>query len=144
MRFLMPFIEQFVIDAIMGMKPVASPKNKLGLGLMALSGFLFLLALSFLSVFGYIQLQTIYPAAQAALLMAAGVFILFLCTALSGYLIFKKKSKHTNVRRQHLTDMIYQFGELIGDEIDTPIRDNPKTAVLLASLAGFVAGEKLH
>lgn len=144
MHLLMPFIEQFIIDAIMGSKPVASPKNKFGLGLAALSGFFFFLMMFFISLFAYNELQAFYTQAQAALIMAAAIFILALCSSLGAYLIFKKKSKHSFARRQHLSDMIYQLGEMIGDEIDAPIRDNPKTAMILASLAGFVAGDRLH
>lgn len=143
MHLLIPFIEQFVIDAIMGSKPVASPKNKFGLGLAALSGFLFMLTLFFISLFAYNELQAYYTQPQAALLMAAAIFILGVCTSLSAYLLFKKKTKHNTVRRKHLSDIIYQVGEMIGEEIDGPIRDNPKTAMILASLAGFVAGDKL-
>lgn len=144
MHFLMPFIEQFIIDAIMGMKPVASPKNKFGLGLAVLSGFFFFLTLFFVSLFGYNQLQTLYTQSDAALIMAAGIFILGISSSLGAYFIFKRKSKHHHARKQHITGLVAQIGDLIGEEIDGPIRDNPKTAMILASLAGFVAGDKLH
>lgn len=46
--------------------------------------------------------------------------------------------------RQEITDIIHAALDFAEEEIREPVQENPKTAVLLASAAGFIAGEKLH
>lgn len=143
MKALIPLIEQIVINGMMSSKAPMMRKNKYGLGLMALSVLLTLVAVVFLIISGYAWLMTQFTQPMAALITAAFIMGAAVISALTGVLIAKSK-KQPEVHTDELAELTGIITDLLGEELAQPIIDNPKTAVLLASAAGFVAGDRLN
>lgn len=80
-----------------------------------------------------------YPADVAALLTAAGAFAMALLVFLG---LHFNRGRNTGSPAS-VTDIAGSYlRSIVGDlcsELEAPIRENPKTAVLLAALAGFMA-----
>jgi hypothetical protein len=94
----------------------------------------------FLCILGLVRfLETLYRPDMAAILTAAAVFAVALLVVLA------KKIKNAYGRhslRNTGSDIEKSFRGMIEpvlQEINEPIRDNPKMAMLIAAIAGFVA-----
>lgn len=83
--------------------------------------------------------------APKAALIAAGVVLLLAGMAASTAALIARRRK---IRPPHYIPEVAQALETslveIGRELEEPIRDNPGTALLLAGLAGFLSGKRLH
>lgn len=113
-------------------------------GLVVLAAISGVIAVTFLTAALYMGLNTLYAAPVSALLTGLGVGLVS-----AGCL-------YISSRRDRKTEMDVRLGQqvtgaelarsldgLLG-EIETPIRENPAIAVLLASLAGFMTADRLH
>lgn len=145
MKALLYLIEQVAVRGLVNRKAPSTGNNKLGLGLMALSGLLFCVALVFaiLSFYGYVLIHYTQPI--AALIVSGSVVAASLICSLIGYSCLKKKQqKPSSLQDNDITQIISEITDMIGEEWAETIQENPKTAVLLAGVAGLVAGERLN
>lgn len=136
--------EQFLIDQlVLSNKPPISGKNKVGFGLFMLSGFSFIFGLGFVGYGTHIYMAANYPPDVAAL-MTGGAAMAFACAiACIGYLFLRYRKYKIAQMKHDLTQTLTNVMDMFSDELAEPIKDNPKTSVLIASLAGFMVGEKL-
>ena len=118
-------------------------KNKFGLGLMALSALLFCAGVIFAMMSGYGWLLTQFTQPLAALISAGFILGLALLSSLTGFLLIKKQPAPA-MQQDEMLQIIDAVTELLGEELTDPIKENPKTAILLASVAGFAAADHLH
>ncbi len=118
-------------------------RNKFGLGLAVLSGLLFFTALIFVILSCYGRLLMNYPQHEAALIVSGVVTGVSFILGLIAMLLLKHK-KQPAVQDNEITMLISQITDAFGEDLAEHIRDNPKTAVLLAGAAGLIAGERLH
>lgn len=144
MNALMPLVEQFVVNTLVSKQAPFTRKSKLGLGLMVLSGLFFCAALVFLVVAGYGWLLTQFTQPEAALITAAFILAASVLTALCAVLVLKKTPHHAPAQSDEILEMVTALGEMVGDDLETSIRDNPKTAMLLAGAAGLIAADRLN
>lgn len=120
--------------------------GKAEIALYALCGLLGIIATVFLFFGLYSYITLTHPPYIAAVAVAG------LCLAISliaFYIADSKSKKREKIAKAHsdldlVNDLIdsIQSGEL-SELINKPVSENPKTALILASLAGFVAGEKI-
>lgn len=83
--------------------------------------------------------ESLYSPDLAAAITAACVFAIAGSMALSARLFCRRPvSRHGDARGAVGQDIHRLIADVLA-ELEDPIRDNPKTAVLLAALAGFVA-----
>ena len=143
MRLLLPIIEQAIINGVISKGAPLMHKNKAGLGLLALSGLITLVALGFLIFAGYGWLLINYDQPTAAFIVSAVLFALALVSVVSAYFAFKKKPAVV-ADNSDVMQLISEITDVIGEELAEPIEEHPKTALLLASLAGFAVGDRLH
>jgi len=143
MNALLPLIEQVIVDGIVSKKAPFMRKNKFGLGLMALSGFLFCAALICLIVATYSWLLIQFTQPVAALVLSGFILAIAILSALSGFLITQKKQPQP-IQGDEITEILNAITDVIGEDLAQHIKDNPKAAVMLASTAGFVAGDRLN
>ncbi len=141
MKMLLPLIQQAALSGLACRSASLMSMNKFGLGLVALSGFVFLMALIFLVLSGYGWLLTHYEQPVAALIVSAYSLSISLVFCLGGVLIVKRKSIR---QRQQITKLMSEISDAVNEQFSEPIKDNPKTAVVMASVAGLIAGERLH
>lgn len=143
MSNLLATAENLLIDRILSDDSPFSGKSKARLGLSTLAGLLLAVALGFFIYASYIWMTSNYPPETAAI-MAGGLTLLTSCIcSLSAYAIAHYKRTRIKQMKQDMTKTMQNALEMADDELSQPIKDNPKTAILIASLAGFIAGEKL-
>lgn len=149
---LLPLITQMVIEGITkGTRPMLPSVNSKGIGLVAGAAMLGVLGLGFLLFAGFIYLQKFYDAEIAALIVAGVLLAMALIVGLLGRSAIKQRGFVSYYRASPsssspVSDIAKTVKDLIDgvtQELEEPIRDNPKTAIALASLAGYLAGD-LH
>jgi uncharacterized protein (DUF849 family) len=143
MNALYALAEQAVINGVLSKNTPFMRKNKVGLGLAALSGLLFFTSVVFAIIAAYGWLLATYAQPIAALIVAAAVLGGSIIVGFTGYALLRKRPKPA-MQEGEITTLIADAVRLIDEELAEPVQDNPKTAVALAGLAGFVAGEYLH
>jgi len=142
MSSLLATAEGLLIDRILCNDAPFTGKSKTGLGLFALAGVLLTIALGFFIYAAYLWLVSNYPpeiAAAAAGGLTLGVAAL---CALGAYGFLQYKRSRLKKLKNEIADTMQNALEFADEELAQPVKDNPKTAVLIASLAGFIAGEK--
>lgn len=138
-------VKQLVVDGIVSSASRTTLNTSASMGLYALAGGISIIGIVFLaiSVYGLLLESIAMPAAAAitgvGILTLAGVFVCF------GKFAVKKISRKRHAEKfQNVEVLLTQlFEEIIGD-FEDPIRENPKTAMILAGLAGVMAGNKMH
>jgi hypothetical protein len=119
-------------------RPMVSTKRKVKWGLSAFSAFLGVIAVFFLALSLYKYLEKTYTSDIAALGAAGAVLLLAMLSYLVAWIAGRKKKQLQTVSAQN--DMKNDIRVLIHDvcrELDEPVRENPKTTLLIAALAGF-------
>ena len=144
---ILPLIQQLVI-ARMSEGPSAPRFSFAELGLDILAIILALTGLGFCLYGEYVWLLSVFTPAIAAFCVGGSAFTLALALTLVGDLISSGKSKRSSRTESapsvDLPKLVSDTINSLSEELEEPIRDNPKTALMLASLAGFVAGERRH
>lgn len=143
MHALMPLAEQAIVSGLLSKKAPLARKNKFGLALVALAGLFFCVAVIFSILAGYGWLLTQYSQPMAALMVSGSVLVLCLGCGAGGYLLLKKKPR-PSMAEADIAQTMSLITDIVGDELAETIQENPKTAVAIASLAGFVAADYLH
>lgn len=148
MSVLNPIITQLILDTVLH-KPVKAvvAKKKAAWWLLALSILFVTAGLVYLMVALHLYLLTIYLPVQAALL-TGGTCLMLGAIGGIGYVLLEDKRKlkakaeaALNMGREN------QMMALIDDltkSLEEPIANNPRTSVVLASLAGFLTGHRIH
>lgn len=148
---LLPLITQMVIEGISkGTRPVLPRLNAKGIALVACSAILGLLGLGFTLFAGFIYLQNFVEPEFAALIVAGIIFFFAAIIGLMGrksivgygYVTYRRSSSPSSSSPvADIAQTVKNLIEGVTTELEEPIRDNPKTAIALASLAGYLAGD---
>lgn len=148
MAVVTPLLTQMLIDNIVARpaKQAVLPKKE-DVVLSALVLLLLGCAAVFALVALDLHLATIYAPALAALLTAAAA--LGAAGVLTGGLLLarhlrRKKRAAALPSSDQAKDALLAALESATQGLEEPIANNPRTSVFLASLAGYMAGEKLH
>ncbi|MGQ0527375.1 MAG: phage holin family protein [Alphaproteobacteria bacterium] len=136
-------LQGIALDKLLKTEPPFFSKVKIGLGLIALSGFFILCGLGFIVFAAHLWFRTQFTpeisyALTGLIFIGFGLIGCWVTYALAQYhkRIFRKF-------KNDITETIESLFELLDEELKEPISENPKAAVLLASLGGYVAGKKL-
>jgi hypothetical protein len=124
---LMPRLHMIVRDGVMAAC------------LYGFAGLCVLAGIGFVSMAGYMALATIYPPMEAALWMGGLWTVLAVITACAAGIWLRHRKKKRAEARTHIADTVTILFDLLDSELGDSVRDNPKTAVALAGLAGFIA-----
>lgn len=144
MHALMPLIEQVIVNRLVSRKAPLMGKSKCGLALIAISFLLFFVAAGFLIASGYSLLLEYYTTPAATLISAGMLLAVAMLTTLWGYMALKQQPAPVQIKDEDISKLLSLLGEALEEEWATPIRENPKTALLLAGIGGFVAGDHLQ
>ena len=135
--------EQILMGYLASGKISLSGQSKGLVSLFILSGVTALAGFVFLGWGSFIWLEKYYST-DIALLAIGGATLLFsLLTAMSGWAVIKYRQYQFQKIKSDLADIFHEAWELADQELREPVNDNPKTAVLLASVAGFMTGKHL-
>ncbi len=135
--------EHLLIDRVVSKKFPITGKSKASFGLLALSGFFFVVGAGFFIHAAHIWFGNTYPPEIAA--AYTGLLCMGLCAIAAGAMLVIIKQSRRKVE-QSTKEAIHQVQGLINaanDEFGEPIQENPKTAVALATALGMAVGNKL-
>lgn len=136
--------EQLLMNRIISNNFPLSGKTKAGLGFGALSGLLVLIGISFLIYAAHLWLTNNFAADAAAALTGCMAFVLAGLSGLTALGVMQYKKSKAEKIKQEIQHTIMQAIEVANDEFGEPIKENPKTAVTAATLAGFMLGNRFQ
>lgn len=145
MQRLVPFIKDMALSGLVAQATRRSYRDDLaGLGLVAMAGFIFLIALIFCSLAAYSWLEVKYGAGTAFAIIGVVLFLLGGISFFAGMRIVKRDDR---TPASHLQGEIKKFVTMVGDdlpeEILQPVKDHPTTALAAALLAGLILGRRI-
>lgn len=89
----------------------------------------------------YIWLQTFFVPEAAALVVSGSACVLALMFSIIGK-VAGQKNRVSEGYPADITKIMKQIIESLSEELEDSVRENPKTALMLAGLSGFAAGER--
>lgn len=117
-------------------------KADAGHGFGVAAGVFAIVGLGFMILAAHLWLQNNYrPDVAAALTGAIALFMALLMAFFSFCLIYYKQSEIKKLQKE-IKNSLQEGLESLDNLLADPVRENPKTAALAASLAGFFVGEK--
>lgn len=142
MERLLSFMENAVITRMTAHAPLQ--KGALGQGFTALAMALGVISAAFFAYAGFIWIRQTYPPIEAALLAGGVAVFLSLLVLLVTYIQARIKKAQFLKLQTAMTDDIQAFLRSAKDECDLyePVQENPKTAVFLAALVGYILADK--
>jgi hypothetical protein len=143
MSYLLANAEQLLIDSIVKGNTPFTGRNKAGAGLMILSGLMLAAGLGFIIYASYLWLNAHYLPDMAAALTGALALFMAVLSALMAHAYSEYKRLRLRKIKAEATQTLQNAFDMLNAELEHPIRENPKTSVLIASLAGFMVGEKI-
>lgn len=100
-------------------------------------------AIGFLSVAVYNYFLALYGQQRAIILMGSGFAFDALFCVLLAYTIQSYARSRAKTYYRTAADNIRALLEVLSHELEEPILNHPKTAAVVATLAGYVIGEKI-
>lgn len=143
MPHLPPLIQGFILDRILNSNALLSRRSKAGLVLMGLSALCVFVAVIFLIVALHNWLGANYTPDMAALITAAFVALMAAIFGLLGYASINRRHSRLEAMKSELTDNLAALLEAVGEELDDPVRNHPKTSLAVAALAGFLVADRM-
>lgn len=143
MHLLSPMVSQFILEKFLANHYGQQKRSKYGLGLKALSVLFTLAGLVFLIIALDQWMISMYGAAAGNAMTGGAMLVLTVLIVIG--LALSKERVHVQDHRaeERLTETIIALIEDLGREVEGPILDNPKMAMLIAAVAGLMAGRKL-
>lgn len=141
---LAPAMKQIALDGITS-RPVISRIHPGGIFCLWLGCVLTAIGAGFLLFAELIWLQKAYEPEVAAMLVALTAVVVASLSAATGVAIFRRPPTHQNaLQNADLAKSVSALIDSLTEELEEPIRDNPKTALMVASLAGFLVGDHVR
>lgn len=103
-----------------------------------------LVAALFLLAGGYLWLESLYGAQTAILIVGSAAASLSLLSLFVVWYVERVKRQRIAAYQSNITKTIDEALSNLMSELEQPVRAYPKTAVSLAALAGYAAGEKMQ
>ncbi|MDI1229499.1 MAG: hypothetical protein PSY14_17620 [bacterium] len=145
MALIQPMIAQMVLNAVLSRPTKAPGMRKAEICLLAVAGILSVIGTVFLFMALHAYALVYYVPWVAATITGAGALIVGLtCAVIAGGMEEVRQRDGKRIDAEDPTKALLAAIEHATQGLEKPIHDNPRTSVLLASLAGYVAGNKLH
>lgn len=143
-----PALKQMLIDGIVSSPAV--PRwlriSPVGIFFLWLAAVLTVMGVGFLLFAEYMYLAETYSSVVASLGVACTAIAVSWLSAATGMMIndrrASKQTIHSFRQQPDITKTVTALIDSVAEELEEPIRENPKTALMIASLAGFLAGDK--
>ena len=144
MNPLLQILQQTLVDKLESKKSELMQRGAIGVSVITLTVALSFIALFFLALAFY-SWMVLYIAPPLAALATAGS-ILLICLIIVMIMYFTLKSKPDappQADADQVAEMMSTIASMAGKELGKTAESNPKTTLLLAGIAGLVAGKYL-
>lgn len=136
-------VEHIILDKILRSNAPLSAKGDFGQGAFVLSVFCMTLGFGFLIYGAHIWLAQTYAPDVAALATGGLSLALALVVGVGAYALRRWRRAGFTKKRGEIVKSLEDAVSSLDDQFGGPIRENPKTAVLLATIAGFVLEDRV-
>lgn len=113
-----------------------------GPNLMTLAGVLLAIAMGFFVYASYVWMSGVYSPEAAAFFTGLFVVALAALCCLVTYWSALYRKLRMKQYKDEIVETINDVLDVVDAELGESIRENPKTAVFIASIAGFIAGDR--
>ncbi len=145
MSILTPLLKDAAISGILALGLKTKPQTMAGLAFYAVTALLAIVGTGFLIHAAYMALQMSFPPVEAAFLMSAIIFTLAAVSWIAGYFLTRAYKRRRSAQwTSEVSETVHTVLGVLEEEFETPIRENPKAAVLIAALGGLFAGTRLR
>ncbi len=143
MQSVLQLIEKTVVENLFSASAPFSGLEKVGQFLCVLSAVIMVVGFIFLIYGAHTWLSIQYSKDTASFF--TGAICIALSTVISSALLAATYYNKISVRKyqKKMTDKIESFLSTFEDEFGDPIRENPKTALMIAAIVGFLAKDRL-
>lgn len=135
-------IESIFLKAFLDKKSSLTAESKLKVALLFFSAFMVVLSIGFGLFAAYLWLSANFSPAVTMASMGAISLTLASIGFLTIYLIFRYKAIKMKKMKDEIINVANTALEIADHELTAPIRENPKTSVLISSAAGLIAGNR--
>lgn len=143
MSRLLPIAEQLLMMGALSSRAAPRPQDRLYQTIYAVSGVLAVIALICLAAAFSYWLRQQYTPDVAALVAGLGMLALALLVAAVGYAVSVIRKNKIEAVTDEIKNKVLHALESVADEMEDPIRDHPKSSVAIATLAGYLVGNRL-
>lgn len=144
MNALLTTVENLIIDRLISSEAPFTGSNKAGLGLIVLGGFMFIVSMGFFTWATYLWMAKNLDPQTAAIITGGIAFLIASLCTLGAYGLLRYKKYRILKLKNEVTDTVNAvLSELTQKQVLEPIKENPKTAMLIASLAGLIVGDQM-
>jgi hypothetical protein len=142
MNSVLTIAEQMLTDRIIKNKLSVTGGSKLKATLVTFSSLMAFLGIGFFVYGGYIWLSNNYDIITVMFAMGSVFFALSITSGIIIYNIALCKRKKLQAEKENFIATAKEAFEIFQQELEAPVNDNPKTAMLIASISGYLAGER--
>lgn len=143
MNAALAIAEQMLIDRLMSNKAPLTGESKIKFTLLAFAGSMALGTIGFLLYAMYLWLNANYDPTVVMFSMAGVTSLLSLLAINLFFALSAYKKRKIKEKRDEIIKIAEDTLTIANHKLSEPIKESPLTATLIASLAGFIAGEKL-
>ncbi len=140
-------ITQLILDGVLHRPAKPNTAKKAAWWLLAMSAIVATVGLVYLMIALHAYFLTIYEPIGAALLTGGTGIIVAALGGISFFILEdtrKAKARVQAAMHSHHQNEMLQLVEELTRGLEEPIANNPRTSVVLASLAGFLSGKQIH
>ncbi|MCF8466550.1 MAG: hypothetical protein K9G33_04050 [Sneathiella sp.] len=142
MNALLQILQNALVETLMHKKSDIVQRSAIGVFVIFLTTAMSFIILFFLALAFYSWMLLYTGPPLAALATAGTTLLLCLITALTTFLTLKSKPKSTQPVDQG-SEMMAAMASMAAEELSKSVDKNPKTTLLIAGLAGLLAGRYL-
>lgn len=137
--------ESLILDRLISGQAPLTHKSKFALGMSIIAIFLMVCATGFFVYAAYLWLSLQYEPHVTAVLSGAFALIIVIIMGIGTGLFAMYKKSRIKRFRESVTNDLQDMVANLADELDIGeyIRENPKTTLGLATLAGYIIAEKV-
>ncbi len=136
-------IESLIKGQLLSARPIMRSQTQLVQGFITLAVLFFFLSIGFILYGVYTGLSVRYSVEITSMIMGLILGVIAAMISLMVYLLSAYRRKYMRHLHRKMPQKIHDTLLSLDDELGGVIRDYPKTAALIASIAGFVAESRL-
>lgn len=145
MAVIQPMIAQMVLNAVLSRPSKAPGMRKAEICLLAVTGIFSIIGavFFFMALHSYALLHFV-PWVAATITGATALIVGLICAVVAGGMEEARQREGKRIDAEDPAKALIAALDHATQGLEKPIHDNPRTSMLLASLAGYVTGNKLH
>lgn len=143
MDHLVLHAEKFLLHSLMNGQEAVTKQNKISHFLYGASGLLVFIAVLFFGYAAHLWIADHYGMDAAIAALGVSALVLALICAFVAYALAWYRRKRIKALQDDVSDMLQAGLEMADEELSEYVRQNPKMATVIASLAGYVTGNQL-